>query len=249
MNPYDYRRSNIPEVKLIPKKTTSNYLRYSVEFPSAFRSVYPENSMVRGEYYQPRVNHRTPLAILVHGMGDHSILPCKLIAKTLLKQGIACFILYLTIHSKRLPEAIRNHYPYLTSDEWFQSYQISVIDIRQVVDWAYHRDDLDESRIATLGISFGGFVSAIAMGVDTRINVGVFIVTSANSSKMNWLSKAGIYRKRYPQTEVEYRETQDAYAAYLGEVSEKGFESVIPAKQSFLTDPMLTTMLIRIIQP
>ena len=55
---------------------------------------------------------------------------------------------------------------------------------------------------------------------------------------MNWLSKAGIYRKRYPQTEVEYRETQNAYAAYLEEVSEKGFESVIPSRQSFLTDPL-----------
>lgn len=238
MNPYDYRSNDKPEVKLSLKKTTSDYQQYSVEFLSAFGTDYPENSIVKGEYYQPKVEHKTPLAILVHGMGDHSVVPCRLIARTLLKQGIACFILYLTIHSKRLPKAVRSHFPYLTSDEWFQSYQISVIDIRQIVDWAFLRDELDESRIVTLGISFGGFVSAIAMGVDTRISAGVFIVTGANSSKMNWLSKAGIYRKRYPQTELEYWETQGAYIDYLAEVSEKGFENIIPVRQSFLTDPL-----------
>jgi len=32
---------------------------------------------------------------------------------------------------------MHDHLPYLTPDEWFQSYQISVVDIRQIVDWAY----------------------------------------------------------------------------------------------------------------
>ena len=116
VNPYDYKRSEKPEVRLTLKKTNSTYLHYSMEFPSNFESVYPENSIVKGEYYQPKVNHKTPLAILVHGMGDHSVIPCKLIARTLLKRRIACFILYLTIHSKRLPKAIRRSFPYLSSD-------------------------------------------------------------------------------------------------------------------------------------
>ena len=237
MNPYSYE-DNRPEASLYLKRLTSKWLHYAVDFPTACHTGYRENSLVKGEYYQPKVERHVPLVILVHGMGDHSVIPCKLLARALVKQGIACFILYLTVHSSRIPEALRGHLPYLTSDEWFQSYRLSVVDIRQVIDWAYNRTELDEKRVATLGISFGGFVSAVAMGVDRRISAGVFIVTGGNSEKMTWLSSASPYRKKYQRTEAEYLEIQSSYAQYLMEVSEKGFENISPARQSFLTDPM-----------
>jgi cephalosporin-C deacetylase-like acetyl esterase len=237
MNPYRYE-NGISEVKLRLKKDTPKLLHYEIQFRSALDTGYSENSVVKGEYYQPRMERKAPLAILVHGMGDHSVIPCKLLARSLLKQGVACFIPYLTIHSRRIPKAIRNHLPYLTSDEWFQSYQISVVDIRQIVDWAYGRNELDSQRVATLGISFGGFVSAITMGIDARIKVGVFIVTGGNSNKISWLSKDSQYRKRYPRSEAEHLEIQSRYTRYLEEISEKGFENVTPDNQSFLTDPL-----------
>jgi len=237
VNPYSYE-NNIPEVKLRLKKDTQTMLHYEIQLRSALDTGYPENSIVKGEYYQPKVGCKIPLAILVHGMGDHSVIPCKLLARSLLKQGIACLIPYLTIHSKRIPEAMRNHMPYLNPDEWFQCYQVSVVDIRQIVDWAYSRTELDTEQVAALGISFGGFVSAIAMGIDERIKTGIFIVTGGNSNKISWLSKDNQYRKRYPRTETEHLEIQDSYARYLKGVSEKGFENVAPANQSFLTDPL-----------
>ena len=237
MNPYSYI-NNQPKAELRLKRDTSNSLHYSMRFPSAFNTGYPENSMVRGEYYRPKLRNKTPLVILVHGMGDLSVIPCKLLARPLLRQGIACFVLYLTVHSSRIPEAMGRHLPYLTSEEWFQSYQLSVVNIRQILDWAHSRPELDEKQVAVLGISFGGFVSSIAMGVDTRIKTGVFIVTGGNSEKMTWLSKASPYRKRYQRTEAEYLNIQNSYAKYLLEVSEKGFESVTPVRQSFLTDPL-----------
>jgi hypothetical protein len=237
MNPYNYENS-ISDVKSRLKQNTPNLLHYEIQFRRALDTAYSENSVVKGEYYQPRVEHKAPLAILVHGMGDHSVIPCKLLARSLLRQGIASFIPYLTIHSERIPRDIRNHLPYLTPDEWFQSYQTSVVDIRQIVDWAYSRTELDAQQVATLGISFGGFVSAITMGIDTRIVSGVFIVTGGNSNKISWLSKDNQYRKRYPRTEAEYLEIQSSYARYLEEIYERGFENVIPDNQSFLTDPM-----------
>jgi esterase/lipase len=237
VNPYSYDNS-ISEVKLLLKKDTPKLLHYTVRFQSALNTGYSENSIVEGEYYQPRVEHKIPLAILVHGMGDYSVIPCKLLARSLLKQGGACFIPYLTIHSKRIPEAMRAHLPYLNPDEWFQCYRVSVVDIRQIVDWAYSRTELDAQQVATLGISFGGFVSAIAMGIDRRIKIGVFIVAAGNSNKISWLSKDSQYHKRYPRTESEYLEIQSSYTRYLDDVSEKGFENVAPANQSFLTDPL-----------
>lgn len=237
VNPYTYE-NGISDVKSHLEEETPKLLHYEIQFRSALDTGYSENSLVKGEYYQPRVEHKVPLAILVHGMGDHSVIPCKLLARSLLGQGVASFIPYLTIHSKRIPKDIRNHLPYLTPAEWFQCYQTSVVDIRQIVDWAYGRNELDAQQVATIGISFGGFVSVITMGIDTRIKAGVFIVAGGNSNKISWLSKDNQYRKRYPRTEAEHLEIQSSYAQYLKDVSEKGFENVMPVNQSFLTDPL-----------
>ena len=102
----------------------------------------------------------------------------------------------------------------------------------------YGRTELDAQQVVTLGISFSGFASAIAMGIDTRIKAGVFIVTGGNSNKISWLSRASQYRKRYPRSESEYLEIQSIYARYLEDISKKGFENVTPDNQSFLTDPL-----------
>ena len=237
MNPYHYESSKqVADLRL--KKDTPRSLHYTVEFPSAVNTGYVENGVVRGEYYWPKVSHKTPLAILAHGMGDVSMIPCKLLARALLKQGIACFLPYLTVHSTRIPKAMREHFPYLTPDEWFLSYRLSVIDIRQIIDWADSRTELDRDRIAAVGISFGGFISAIAMGIDSRIKAGVFITTGGNSEKMNRLGKAAIYRKGYERTEAEHHDIESSYASYLAEVAEKGFENVVPERQSFLNDPL-----------
>lgn len=237
MNPYSYD-NNLSDVKLRLKKDTPRLLHYAVRFRSALDTGHPENSLVKGEYYLPRVERKAPLAILVHGMGDHSVFPCHLLARSLVKQGVACFIPYLTIHSRRIPQAMRGHMPYLTPEEWFRSYQTSVVDIRQIVDWAYSRTELDAQKVAALGISFGGFVSTIAMGIDKRIKAGVFIVTAGNTNKMSWLSKDSHYRKKYPRDEAEHLKLQDSYARYLKDIFDKGFENVIPDNQSFLTDPL-----------
>jgi esterase/lipase len=186
----------------------------------------------------PKAGHNVPLAILVHGMGDYSVIPCRLLARTLLKQGIACFIPYLIIHSKRIPSSIKMHMPNLTPDEWFKIYQVSVVDIRQAVDWACSKEELDNQKIVAIGISFGGFVSAIVMGIDKRIKAGIFIVSGGNSNKISWLSKDEEYRKRYPRSEAEYIEIQRSYSEYLKEVSEKGFDNITADNQSFLTDPL-----------
>jgi len=237
MNPYIYENS-IYGVESHLKKDTPTMQHYEIQFQSALDTGYPENTIVKGEYYQPRVEYKAPLVILVHGMGDHSVIPCELLARSLLKQGITCFIPYLTIHSKRIPNAMRSHMPYLDPEEWFQCYRVSVTDIHQIIDWAYNRIEVDTNQVAVLGISFGGFVSAIAMGIDKRIKSGVFLVTSGNSNKISWLSKDKQYRKRYPRTESEHLDIQNSFAQYLEDVSEKGFENVFPANQSFLTDPL-----------
>jgi len=237
MNPYSYPPAE-PCFDLHLEETTRSWWRYTLDFPSAFPTSFQQSSPARGEYFQPGNDNAAPLAILLHGMGDSSLIPCKLLARALVSKGIACFILYLLVHSSRVPEIMKARFPILTPQEWFESYQASVIEVRQVIDWAGTRREIDKEKIAVLGISFGGFISAIAMGIDQRIGAGVFIVAGGNGEKINRKSRLSPITKVYRRTETEYRQIQQSYRQYLAEVAEKGFENVDPAHRSFLTDPM-----------
>lgn len=237
MNPYIYQSGEQP-FNLRLKKATGRWSSYLVDFPSAFHNGYWGGSIVRGEYFQPQSSSRTPLVILLHGMGDHSVIPCKLLARSLASNGTACLVLYLVVHSSRLPEDMKRRYPVFTPEEWFQIYQTSVIEVRQVIDWAINREEVDGEKIAVAGISFGGFISAIAMGVDERVRAGVFIVSAGNSEKINHMSQLSTIIKDYRRTEAEYQSIQQSYMQYLTEVAEKGVDNVPPARKGFLIDPM-----------
>jgi len=244
MKPYSYPNGE-PQFNLRLKQTTPRWLRYTADFPTAHPTRYEENNTVRGEYFQPRNANNAPLVILLHGMGDQSLIPCKLLARALVKRGMACFVLYSVFHSSRMPEVTKKRFPTLTPEEWFEGYLISVIDVRQVVDWASGRTEINKEQIAAIGISFGGFISAIAMGIDKRIGAGAFLIAGGNSEKISWKSRKSTMRKEYERTEAEYNHNQNRYAQYLAEVAEKGFENVTPARKSFLTDPMTFTTYLR----
>jgi cephalosporin-C deacetylase-like acetyl esterase len=234
---YSYQ-SGEPDFNLRLKKTTGKWAWHEVEFLSAFHNGCWGGSTVRGEYFQPQGAARAPLVILLHGMGDHSVIPCKLLARSLAGNGTACLVLYLMVHSSRLPEDMKGRYPVFTSEEWFQIYQTSVIEVRQAVDWAANRPEIDAGKIAVVGISFGGFISAIAMGVEQRVRAGVLIVSAGNSEKVNHMSQLGAIIKDYRRTEEEYQSLQQSYMQYLAEVAERGVDNVTPAQKGFLIDPM-----------
>jgi esterase/lipase len=239
MNPYNYPDFE-PDFDLQLNQTTSSWLHYAVKFPVARPTRYEENNIAYGEYYQPRRGTNWPLAILVHGWGDRSVIPCKLLARDLTKKGIASFILYLVFHQKRMPDVVRERLPNLTPEEWFEGYQTSVIDIRQIIDWAGKNRDINKNNIAVIGISLGGIVSAISIGVDERIGAGVIFVAGGNYQARAWLSKTEPGR-----SEAEYIQSQNLYNQYLQEVSEKGVDKVTPLKKSYLTDPMTFTSYLR----
>ncbi len=202
MNPYDYQRNGL-DASLYLKEAARYFRCYNVQWDGEDLGYSDGQRGVLGEYYLPFSEHRLPLAILVHGMGDPCVIPCRLLARMLAKKGIACFVLYLPVHSSRIPEAMKDRLTCLTAEEWFDIYRVSVVNIRQVIDWAGSRPEIDGKRIAAFGISLGGLVSAIAMGVDNRIQAGAFVVTGGNSEKMAWLSKSVAYAK-YQRTETEY---------------------------------------------
>jgi cephalosporin-C deacetylase-like acetyl esterase len=237
MNLYDYTNVK-PRFELKEIRKNRRWRQYDACFESAFEECDSPDRTVKGEYFTPESLKKAPLVILLHGVGDHSILPCRLLARTLIKKGFACFVLYLPVHTSRMPAEMKKRFPVLTPEEWFRSYRSAVIEVSQVIDWAGQRQELDADKIALVGISYGGFISAIAMGVDERIKAGVFIVAGGNSAKIHRKSALGSLMKKYKTTREDYQETQRSYFEYLAKVDLEGLENVEPARKSFLIDPM-----------
>jgi dienelactone hydrolase len=238
INPYGYPSyiSKKLTCHVEPVKSARGWTRYQVEIPSLYQTRYVGDSPIKGEYYRPNSNGLAPLVVLIHGMGDHSVIPCRLIARDLSRVGVASFIIYLVFHSKRAIEVIQSRYPNLSGEEWDECYKLSVNDVRQVLDWAGTRPEINPEQIAALGISYGSFITAIAMAVDKRVNRGVLVECGGNSDKITRDSL--ILRWRYKMTPQQYQDNQKAYLQYLEAVSVLGWEKVENFKASYLTDPL-----------
>ncbi len=237
MNPYEYPGGET-KFTLGVEKANSKWSRRSVEFVTAGPASHDEGRIARGEYFQPLRANNIPLAIILHGLGGRSAIPCKLLARSLVNRGIACFILYSLFHSSRMPEDVKKRAPAFTSEEWLEGYRVSVIEVRQIADWARSRPEINHEQVVMVGISLGGFISAIAMGVEERLGAGVFITMGGNSRTITWMSKADTFRKSPTCTEEECQQVHAQYPQYLAEVAERGFDNVTPLRQCFLTDAM-----------
>lgn len=244
INPYVYPGAK-PDFNLQLMQQNTYYKHYKVTFPVVSLNMYHGGEVAKGEYFEPLKEPRAPLAIMVHGWGDHSVAPFKMMVAGLLKKGIACFILYQPFHDSRIPEEMKPRLNHLTQDEWFTGYQMAVTDIRRIIDWANENNPGEPRKVAVIGLSLGAFVSSIAMGVDSRINAGVFIVHGGNSGKISQLSRLFSLSRKYRVSQDSYEKSQQEYLQYLEEVRTKGFEYTFPAQKHYLIDPLTYAHLLK----
>jgi hypothetical protein len=234
-NPYDYQPAD--RYLVIPVNSHRHYRKFTVSFPSAVDRDGPSPmGDVTGVFYQPKGKAKSPLVILVHGVGDTSTIPCHALGRSLVQVGIAAFVMYLPIHSRRLPADMKDRFFHLSVQEWLELYRVSVINIRQVLDWAQSRPEIDARYLGVVGISFGAYVSAIALGVDPRLKAGAILLTSGNQEKVGW-TRTTHRIPRYDISEAAFREGQSRYLAYVNDVSTRGFENVDLPQSSYALDP------------
>lgn len=238
-NPYQYTGKDNFSVE--PVNNSGSSQEFTLTFSSACPTDYSELNTVTGEYRLPRqYDKAAPLVLLIHGVGDTSTIPCRLIAGALAKSGIASLTLYMPIHSRRLPTEMKHDFYNLSAQDWYNLYRISVINIRQALDWADSRPELDSRHIGVAGISFGGYVSAIAMGIDQRLRSGALLFTAGNIEKLAKTRSSRRYKK-YEVSDDLFRKNQSRYLAYVADVEAYGFEKVTPPQLGYLFDPYTFT--------
>ncbi|MDY7018523.1 MAG: alpha/beta hydrolase [Chloroflexota bacterium] len=247
MQPYDYVKGE-QHFSLRLKESKLHWCCHDVTFNSAHPNRYQKDNTAHGEYYVPSSGNCFPLVILLHGLGalgERNPIPCKLLARDLAKLGIASFVLELVLPARETAKG-KKEQPYAPRiEDWLELCQVMVINARQVIDWAETRNELDDRRVAMIGISIGGITSAISMAVDKRIMACVLLVTGGNMEKITWRSKNDAARISHKCTESQCHEIYSQYPRYLADVEERGIENVTPAKECFWFDPLSFTRYLR----
>jgi dienelactone hydrolase len=204
-----------------------------------------EGNTLMGELFYPRNVKKVPLVILVHGFGDGSVAPCLTMARLLVRQGIAAFVLYLSFHSRRSPGAMKEYSGPISPQDWLETHRGSVREIRRIIDWALRREEIDPEKIAVSGISLGGMISSMAVAADKRIAAGIFIVIGGGMEELSLGSRRNGITGVHACSLAECHAIYSRFPAYLAEVAEKGIDRVTPARECFLFDPLTYAHLLK----
>jgi pimeloyl-ACP methyl ester carboxylesterase len=244
INPFRYTAGPVDfNLQLI--RQNKHWQHYLVDFPVVFSDHLPGGDVARGEYFEPLGKNAAPLVILIHGWGDNSVIPLKWMIAGLIKRGTACFVLYLPFHTKSLTAEMKSGLSHLSQDEWFTGYQTAVTDVMRILDWAGQNNQINRSQISLISLSLGAIVGSIAMGIDTRIKAGVFIVHGGNTGKIMQTNSVSRFGKKYRLSPDVYLEKQKNYAEYLREVGQKGFDNVRPMERNYLIDPLTYALMLK----
>jgi pimeloyl-ACP methyl ester carboxylesterase len=130
----------------------------------------------------PPGNGPFPVAILVHGFASNREQITRHLTKSFVREGFATLAFDLPFHGARPgpPERL------LVTDDPKKSRDNlvhAVINIRQMIDLAESRKELDTSKgVYLMGYSMGGWLSTLAAAADRRVEVLVLMVAVAGAA-------------------------------------------------------------------
>ncbi|HKS16742.1 MAG TPA: S9 family peptidase [Planctomycetota bacterium] len=190
--------------------------------PSTFiaptRIEYPsfDKRMIPAYYYRPRNVAKPPVIISIHGgpEGQYQALFNSMVQFNLVELGAAI-----------LAPNVRGSTGYgktFVALDNAEKREDSVKDIGALLDWIAKQPDLDSSRVAVIGGSYGGYmVLASLVHYGERIRAGVDIVGIANF--ITFLEKTAGYRQDLRR--VEYGDERDPKMREI-------FEKISPANHA-----------------
>jgi dienelactone hydrolase len=120
-----------------------------------------------------------PLVIAVHGLTSNKAQVCAQVGPTLAAKGYAVLAADMPHHGERPGN------PFDLVDgrhrkESFKLHRKAVTDVRQLIDLAEQRPDLDTSRgVVLVGYSMGSWISSLAGPADPRVRAMVLMVGGA----------------------------------------------------------------------
>lgn len=171
-------------------ETKEHCLAYSVTWESWVHSDYPVNNQVPAFYYQPQRSGKVPAIVVLHAYGTRRAEEEQQLCAYLAERGIACILPFLPYHYMRTPVGHESGALMVGADidRTVQAVAQAMIDIRTAVDFLQQRPEVDGRRIGIVGISLGGILVHLAMGLEKRFVAGVSVLGGAEVADIMWTS-------------------------------------------------------------
>ncbi|HEX2910316.1 MAG TPA: CocE/NonD family hydrolase [Chloroflexia bacterium] len=183
---------SLPRLASAPGLIAKRYRTFRLQYSSAVDSGYPVNDTVWGYYLERNSSPETPVVIYLHGWMEfeHGMslrLPLAWLANT----PFNILALHLPFHFERTPPGTASGELSITGNLplAIKGMRQAVSDVRQAVAWLKHRVPGAKPKVAILGKSLGGLISAMTLIAETKLEAGVLVVPATASRASIWQSR------------------------------------------------------------
>lgn len=252
---YDYQKKEF-NVKKSLIKETKKLKKIKIQYRSFIETSYEKTNHVIAYLYLPKKISSLNTIIVLHGMGSHNHFPANWYAKRLAQLGIPSYAMILPNHFERTPKNHKSGIKFLTDkmEEAVKDFQQAVVDVRTSIDWLESQSFC--KNISLMGISFGGMIGVISMGIDKRIKKGIFLMSGGNYFHIIWNGVGTkIFRKVYLDEEemakygCTYNNCKNLHESLFNYKkklkSPKDLDNIPVPKKCFLFDPLTFAQFIK----
>ncbi|MCS6831093.1 MAG: alpha/beta hydrolase family protein [bacterium] len=162
-----------------------------VRFPSLVRTdEYPQNQTVYAEVFIPHAGQKMPAVVILHSWGVQKPDIELSLARALVRRGFVAAVMTLPYHIQRTPSGYLSGELMIVPDpkQMRDTMRQAVLDAMRLIDWLQSQPQVASDRVGVVGISLGAIVSALVLGVETRVKAGALILGGANLAHILWRS-------------------------------------------------------------
>jgi hypothetical protein len=178
-----------PDWKEVPTEETLS--EFTVTFPSAIVTRFPENNVVPLRILLPAQRDKPLSAVVIlHYLGATDLRVERELAIELADKNIGAVIVTLPYHLGRTPAGYHSGQLAIQPDPrtLVDTMVQSVLDVRRAIDFLQTRPEFDHQHIGIAGTSLGSLVSILSYAVDPRVTTGAFMLGGIDLAHIVWHS-------------------------------------------------------------
>jgi cephalosporin-C deacetylase-like acetyl esterase len=169
----------------------------------------PKGGRVPATLVLPASAGRAPAVVFQHGAGDASREDFRLEAVDLARSGLAS----LLVDAPLARSPYRNWMTFQLRDR--SGYVQNVVDLRRGIDLLERRAEVDASRLALVGHSYGGSIAGVVAGADPRVDLVVAMAAPGRMTDFLRLQGRAWVRRAPTRLRPSRRRQLARYLAYM----------------------------------
>ena len=208
---YDYK-DNQKDLEVCLIKEYPDFKICRIKFPFALKKLFPEKGWVEFEYYLPRGEGKFPAVVVLPHLAGKTGLETFFV-KGLVRKNFAVLVIGEPYFSKDHREG-KWWMHQLQNPEDLEKikrlFRELVVDARRGIDFLESQPEIDGKNIGLLGLSLGGCLAVVVMGIEQRIKAAAFLLTGGDLVTLVKQSQyAEILRKHMEKGKISFKAMEE----------------------------------------